>query len=195
MGWMNDETGLDKCAANYVPLTPLSHLQRAALVFTDREAVVYGDIRLTYADLCRRTSQLASALTSAGIAPGNVVATILPNVPAHVDAHFGIPACGAVLNTINTRLDVDTVAYIFAHGEAKIVLVDSQFMELAEAACAAIDNPPKIIEVPDANAGVPATGRHPLYEDFINAGDPAFDWIIPKDEWESLSLNLSLIHI
>ncbi len=189
MGWMKDETGLEKCAANNVPLTPLSHLQRAAHVFTQREAVVYGNIRLTYRDLHRRVSQLASALASHGIAPGEVVATILPNVPAHVEAHFGVPACGAVLNTINTRLDVDTVAYIFAHGEAKMVLVDPQFMELAEAACAALDTPPKIIEVPDPVAGVPATGRHPIYEDFIAKGTPDFDWIMPKDEWESLSLN------
>ena len=189
MGWMKDETGLDKCAANHVPLTPLSHLRRAAKVFPDRDAVVYGGIRLTYTDLYRRSSQLASALATHGVAPGEVVATILPNIPAHTDAHFGVPACGAVLNTINTRLDVDTVNYIFGHGEAKVALVDTQFIELAEAASAGLDTPPTIVEVPDDAAGFPATGRHPVYEDFIAGGDPAFDWIMPQDEWESLSLN------
>ena len=189
MGWMKDETGLDKCAANHVPLTPLSHLRRAAKVFPDRDAVVYGGIRLTYTDLYRRSSQLASALATHGVAPGEVVATILPNIPAHTDAHFGVPACGAVLNTINTRLDVDTVNYIFGHGEAKVALVDTQFIELAEAASAGLDTPPTIVEVPDDAAGFPATGRHPVYEDFIAGGDPDFDWIMPQDEWESLSLN------
>ena len=189
MGWMKDETGLDKCAANHVPLTPLSHLRRAAKVFPDRDAVVYGGIRLTYTDLYRRSSQLASALATHGVAPGEVVATILPNIPAHTDAHFGVPACGAVLNTINTRLDVDTVNYIFGHGEAKVALVDTQFIELAQAASAGLDTPPTIVEVPDDAAGFPATGRHPVYEDFMAGGDPDFDWIMPQDEWESLSLN------
>ena len=122
MGWMRDETGLDKNPANYVPLTPLSHLARAAKVFANREALVYGDLRLTYARYHARVSQLASALQMAGVAPGDVVATLLPNIPAQAEAHFGVPACGAVLNTINIRLDVDTIAYIFDHGEAKVVL-------------------------------------------------------------------------
>ena len=189
MGWMNDETGLDKCDANHVPLTPLSHLRRASHVFADRDAVVYGDTRLSYTDLYRRCSRLGSALARHGVAPGEVVATILPNIPAHTDAHFGVPACGAVLNTINTRLDVDTVNYIFGHGEAKVVLVDTQFIELAEAASAGMETPPTIIEVPDTAAGFPATGRYTVYDDFLAGGDPDYDWIMPQDEWESLSLN------
>jgi len=136
MGWMDDETGLDKTPANFVPLTPLSHLQRAVKVFPTRTAVVYNKHRVNYAEYHARCSQLASALVSVGIKPGSVVATILPNVPAQAEAHFGVPACGAVLNTINTRLDVDTVSYIFDHGEAKVVLVDAQFLPLAESACA-----------------------------------------------------------
>ncbi len=189
MGWMNDETGLDKCAANYVPLTPLSHLRRAAHVFTNHPAIVYGAVRRNYNEHHQRCSRLASALAAHGIAPGNVVATILPNVPAQVEAHFGVPACGAVLNTINTRLDVDTVRYIFEHGEARIALVDPQFLDLAEAACETLENPPQIIEVPDPVAGVEASGRHVTYEDFIEKGDPAYEWIMPKDEWESIALN------
>ncbi|MEO0745952.1 MAG: AMP-binding protein, partial [Pseudomonadota bacterium] len=190
MGWMADETGLGKRTANYVPLTPLSHLRRAAQVFADRTAVIYGAHRVSYAQYHARCTRLASALADMGVAPGDVVATLLPNLPAQAEAHFGVPACGAVLNTINTRLDVDTVAYIFDHGGAKVVLVDPQFLDLAEAACVAMQSPaPQIIEVADAAAGFPASGRNPEYEDVLAQGDPAFDWIMPEDEWESLSLN------
>ena len=187
MGWMQDETGLEKCAANYVPLTPLSHLRRAAEVFADRMAVIHGDHRVTYAEYHARCSRLASALAKLGVAPGDVVATILPNVPAQAEAHFGVPACGAVLNTINTRLDVGTVAYILEHGGAKVLLADSEFVKLAEDACAELSTPPRIIEVPDA--AHPASGDHQTYDDLLASGDPAFDWIMPEDEWESLALN------
>ncbi len=190
MGWMADETGLDKTDANYVPLTPLSHLRRAAHVFADRVAVIYGDHRVTYAQYFERCTRLASALAARGVAPGDVVATLIPNLPAQAEAHFGVPACGAVLNTINTRLDVDTVSYIFEHGQAKVALVDTQFIDLAEASVAAMDGTgPEIIEVPDADAGWPATGRHPVYEDVLAQADPDFEWIMPQDEWESLALN------
>jgi len=169
MGWMQDETGLGKC-----PQT----------------AVVYGDHRVTYAQYHNRCTRLASALAARGVGPGDVVATLIPNLPAQAEAHFGVPACGAVLNTINTRLDVDTVAYIFDHGGAKVVLADTQFLELAEAAIAKQDGPaPTLIEVPDAAAGYPATGRHPTYEDMLAEADDQFDWVMPQDEWESLSLN------
>ncbi|MFN3144127.1 MAG: AMP-binding protein [Paracoccaceae bacterium] len=190
MGWLADETGLDKRRANYVPLTPLSHLNRAAGVFPDREALVYGGQRLTYRQYHARVSQLASALVGAGVGSGDVVATLLPNIPAQAEAHFGVPAMGAVLNTINIRLDVDTVAYIFGHGGAKLVLVDTQFIGLAEAAIAQMDGPgPQIVEVADPQAGYPATGRYAEYEAFIAAGDPGFAWRFPEDEWESLALN------
>ena len=190
MGWMRDETGLDKNSANYVPLTPLSHLARAAKVFTNHEALVYGDMRLTYAQYHARVSQLASALTMSGVKPGDVVATLLPNVPAQAEAHFGVPACGAVLNTINIRLDVDTIAYIFDHGEAKVVLCDSQFLPVCMQAIELMDgDAPLVVEVPDAQAGVSEIGEQIDYETFLDAGDPTFDWIMPEDEWESISLN------
>ena len=190
MGWMADETGLDKCAANFVPLTPLSGLSRAASVFANEPAVIYGNHRKTYAEYHDRCTRLASALAATGVAPGDVVATILPNIPAHAEAHFGVPACGAIVNAINTRLDVGTVAYIFDHGGAKVALVDSQFIGLAEDAVTAMDGPgPTLIEVPDDAAGYPATGRHPTYEQVLAAADPAFDWIMPQDEWESIALN------
>ncbi|MCK0166329.1 AMP-binding protein [Jannaschia sp. S6380] len=189
MGWLADETGLDKCAANHVALTPLSHLERAAQIWPEREALVYGDIRRTYATYRDRVTRFAAMLAGHGVRSGDVVATLLPNVPAQVEASFGVPACGAILNTINVRLDRDTVAYILAHGGARVLLVDSQFVDLAEAACASLDSPPRLIEVPDDPAGHPASGRHPLFEVELAAANPDFAWIRPADEWESLALN------
>ena len=190
MGWMKDETGLGKTAANHVPLTPLSHLLRAARVFADRTALIYGDTRLTFGSYHQRVTKLASALEQAGVRPGDVVATILPNIPAQSEAAFAVPACGAVLNTINTRLDVDTVAYIFDHGEAAVVLCDSQFIPMCMAAIDAMEgDAPLVIEVPDPVAGVPSVGEQTDYEEFIATGDASFRWIMPEDEWESLALN------
>jgi len=189
MGWLSDETGLDKCAANHVALSPLSHLRRAMDVFGHREAVVHGRTRRNYAEYGARVTRLASALAARGVGPGDVVATLLPNIPEQAEAHFGVPACGAILNTINTRLDVDTVAYILEHGEAKIVLVDSAFLDLARAACDTLARPPEIIEVADAEAGFTASGAHTDYETLLASGDPSFAWIVPQDEWESLALN------
>jgi fatty-acyl-CoA synthase len=188
MGWLADETGLGKCAANHVPLTPLSHLRRAADVFADRTAVVWKSTRLSYADYAARVSRLASALTARGVRPGDVVATLLPNIPAQAEAHFGVPACGAVLNTINTRLDVDTVAYIFGHAGAKIVLVDSTLVPLAEAAMARMEGEaPAIVEVVDE--GFAPSGRHVTYDTLLASGDPAAPWVMPQDEWESIAIN------
>ncbi len=190
MGWMDDETGLDKTAANYVPLTPLSHLARAVRIAPERTALVYRGARWTYAEHVERVTRLASALAQRGIAPGDVVATILPNVPAQVEATWAVPACSGVLNAINTRLDPDTVRYILTHGRAKIAIVDSAAIEMTEAALVQMDGPlPLIVEVPDAAAGIGASGRHMTYEKFIAEGDPAFRWIYPADEWESLALN------
>ncbi len=188
MGWMQDETGLDKCAANHVPLSPLSHLRRAADVFANRTAVVYGAHRVSYAQYYDRCTRLASGLAALGIQPGDVVATLMPNLPAQAEAHFGVPACGAVLNTINTRLDMDTVRYVFEHGDAKAVLVDSEILALALAA-KGTRSTPIIIEVNDPNAGLPASPEHLQYEDLLANADPDFQWILPQDEWESLALN------
>lgn len=190
MGWLADETGLDKCAANFVPLTPLSHLNRALEVFPERTALVYGSIRRSYVEFHARVSQLASALIARGIAPGDVVASILPNTAPQVEAHFGVPAAGAILNAVNTRLDVDTIAYIFEHSGAKMALVDTQFLKLAEDAIKKMHGPaPQIIEVGDAEHGHPAGGHYLEYEDLVAEGDPMFDWIMPEDEWESIALN------
>ncbi|MEO1950574.1 AMP-binding protein [Thioclava sp.] len=190
MGWLADETGLEKCAANYAPLTPLSHLNRALEVFPERPAVIYGSRSYSYVDYHARVSQVASALKARGVKPGDVVATILPNTLPQIEAHFGVPACGAVLNAINTRLDVDTVAYIFEHGGAKIVLCDVAFLPVAEEAVKKMKGPaPQIIEVADPEHGFEPTGHYLEYEALVAEGDPMFDWIMPEDEWESIALN------
>ena len=190
MGWMSDERGLEKCAANFVALTPLSHLRRAAEVFAGQTAVIYGDHRVTYAQYHDRCTRLAALLAEIGVAPGDVVATLIPNLPAQAEAHFGVPACGAVLNTINIRLDPETVAYILDHSGAKVLLVDTEFLPLAEDTCARMEGTcPAIIEVPDPAVGLPPSGRHPQYEDLLAEANPNFNWIMPDDEWESLALN------
>ena len=188
MGWLADETGLEKTAANYVALTPLSHLRRAANIFANRTALVWKTTRLSYGEYAARVSQLASALAARGIRPGDVVATLLPNIPAQAEAHFGVPACGAVLNTINIRLDADTVAYIFGHAGAKIVLCDTAFLPLAQEAIRRMDGAaPEIIEVVDH--GHTASGAYLTYEELLTKGDPAAPWIMPQDEWESIAIN------
>ena len=190
MGWLSNETGLGRCEANFAPLTPLSFLRRAVRIWPEHPAVVYGPTRHSYAEYTERVTRLASALVKIGIRPGDVVATILPNLPAQAEAHFGVPACGAVLNSINTRLDVDTIAYILDHGEAKVVLCDPQFIpHLAEAIELMEQEPPTVIEVADLHGGAKAFGDYLEYEEFLATGDPGFDWIMPEDEWESLALN------
>jgi fatty-acyl-CoA synthase len=188
MGWLADETGLEKCAANHVALTPLSYLKRAADIFAGHTAVVWKSTRLSYADYAAEASRLASALTRRGVAPGDVVATLLPNIPQQAIAHFGVPAAGAVLNTINTRLDTDTVAYIFEHAGAKVVLVDSALIPLAEKALRQMHGPrPEIVEVVDHE--FTASGHHSTWDELMAEGDPAADWLMPEDEWESLAIN------
>ena len=190
MGWLVDESGLERCEANHQPLSPLGHLRRAAEVFPQMTAVVHRGWRVTYAQYHARCTQLASALAGAGVRPGDVVATLLPNVPAHAEAHFGVPACGAVINTINTRLDPDTVAYILDHGGARVLLCDTALLPLAAASLAMMQTaPPRIVEVADPEAGFAATGQHLEYEAFLAQGDPAMPWIMPEDEWESIALN------
>jgi fatty-acyl-CoA synthase len=191
MGWMKDETGLEKRAANHVALTPLSHLIRANRVFPGRTALIDRGYRASYAELFSRVTRLASALAARGVQPGDVVAAVMPNTAPHVEAHWGVPACGAVLNSINIRLDIGTISYILDHGEAKVVLVDTQFLGVVEEAIHAQENDtlPLIVEVPDEAAGYHASGRHITYDQLLAEGDPEFDWIMPVDEWESLALN------
>jgi fatty-acyl-CoA synthase len=182
--------GLDRRPANFQPLTPLSYLERSAAVFPDRVAIIHGELRTTYADFYTRARRLASALRQAGVAPGQTVATLLLNTPPMLEAHYGVPMAGAVLNTINTRLDGAAIGFILDHGEAQAVLVDSELAPLLAEALAAMKGPkPRVIEYTDPTAGVARAGAGTDYEEFIAKGDPEFAWVMPADEWDAISLN------
>jgi fatty-acyl-CoA synthase len=183
------EHGLDKNAANHSALSPLHFIARAADVYGQRPAVVYGSIRRNWRETYTRTRQLASALSRAGIGLGDTVAVMLPNIPAMVEAHFGVPMCGAVLHAINTRLDADTISFMLEHGEAKVLIVDSEYAALLRPVVAKLPGL-RIIDVVDREC----TERHSgfgetEYEDFIAGGDAAYVWVPPTDEWQAIALN------
>ena len=144
------EAGLGKNAANFTALTPLMFIERAATVYPTRLAVVHGDVRRTWKETYGRTRQLASALAARGIGQGDTVAVMLPNTPAMIEAHFGIPMTGAVLNTLNTRLDAATLAFMLNHGEAKALLVDREFSDLMRTVLPAVERPILVVDVDDA---------------------------------------------
>jgi fatty-acyl-CoA synthase len=182
--------GLDRNPANFVALTPLSFIERSAVVYPDYPAVVHGAIRRTWAQTYARSRQLASALAQRGLGVGDTVAVMLPNIPAMVEAHFGVPMSGAVLNTLNTRLDAQTLAFMLNHGEAKAVLVDREFAAVIQAALAMVERPILVIDVDDPEYhGAGARIGEIEYEDFIAAGDPEFVWLRPADEWQAICLN------
>jgi len=186
------DSGLARNAANYQPLTPLLFLERAAQVFPDRTAVVHGAVRRTYRELRDRCVRLAHALTRRGIGRGDTVAALLPNIPEMLECHFGVPMAGAVLNTINTRLDAGTIAYILDHGEAKAVLVDREFMPVLRRALAQATVKPLVIEVADplAPAAVQEETLGALaYDALLAEGDASFAWPMPRDEWDAITLN------
>ncbi len=187
------ELGLDKNAANYVPLSPLSFIERSAQVFPQRDAVVYGERRQSWAQTFERCRRLASALARRGIGRGDTVAAMLPNVPAMFEAHFGVPACGAVLNTLNTRLDPEAIAFMLKHGEAKLLLTDREFAPIVEGALALLeksgDARPFVVEVDDEHAPPGKRLGEIGYEAFLEGGDPGFEWRLPDDEWEAIALN------
>ena len=183
---------LPRNAANFAPISPLSFIERAAEVYPQRLAIIHGDLRRTWSEVYTRCRRLASALASHGIGKGDTVAVMLPNTPAMVEAHFGIPMCGAVLNALNTRLDPETVAFMLEHGEAKAVLVDSEFASVMKQAIALrkTARPLLVIDVPDAmfTGDAQRIGTQ-VYDDFVASGDPAFAWEPPADEWDAISLN------
>lgn len=183
------EAGLGRREANYVPLTPIDFLVRSAEVYGDRAAIVHGDVRRTWAETYARARRLASALAAAGVGRGETVAALLPNIPAMVEAHFGVPMAGAVLNTINTRLDAASVLFMLRHGEAKVLIVDTEYADIAQRA--ALELPGlKIVSVADAMPADPARFARAIdYEAFVAAGDPDYAWTPPADEWEAIALN------
>ena len=183
------EEGLAQREANYVPLTPIDFIARAAEVYGERPAMVYGKVRRNWRETYARTRRLASALARAGIGRGHTVAVLLPNIPAMVEAHFGVPMAGAVLNTLNTRLDVATVLFMLRHGEAKALIVDTEFAALAQRA--ALEFPElKIITVADVAPADPEHFPRGIdYEAFLEQGDPEFAWQPPANEWDAIALN------
>ncbi|SFK26121.1 acyl-CoA synthetase [Falsiroseomonas stagni] len=188
-----DFDALPRVPANHQPLTPLLFLERAAAVFPRHTAVVHGAVRRSYAELRARCVKLADALRQHGIGRGDTVAALLPNIPEMLECHYGVPMTGGVLNTLNTRLDAGTIAYCLDHGEAKVVVVDREFVPLLRMALTQCAAKPLVIEVDDPEASDAARanrldGAIP-YEDFIAGGDEGFAWPMPGDEWDAISLN------
>jgi fatty-acyl-CoA synthase len=184
------DIGLDKNAANHVPLSPLSYLERAAGVYPQRLALVHGALRQTWAQTFERCRRLCSTLRLRGVGQGDTVAAMLPNVPAMFEAHFGVPAAGAVLNTLNTRLDAESIAFMLQHGEAKVLLTDREFAPVIGKALALLgERRPLVVEVEDELAPPGQRLGELSYEELLAQGDPAAPWSLPDDEWNAIALN------
>jgi len=184
------DVGLDRNAANFVALSPLSFLERSARVYPQHLALVYGTRRQTWAATYERCRRLGGALAKRGLGKGDTVAAMLPNVPAMFEAHFGVAMCGAVLNTLNTRLDAEAIAFMLQHGGASVLLTDREFSPVVEKALALLGHPrPLVIEVEDAEAPPGRAMGDMSYESFLAGGEPDFDWRLPDDEWDAITLN------
>jgi fatty-acyl-CoA synthase len=183
------ERDLDRNAANSVSLSPLSFLRRAADVYPDKVAVIHGDRRHTYREFYERCCRLASALAGRGVGVGDTVAVIAPNVPELLEAHYGVPMLGAVLNAINTRLDSEAVAFVLRHGEAKVVITDKELSGMVAGALDMVENRPLVIDIDDPMAGGGDLLGETDYEAFLRTGDPDFSWQLPEDEWQAIALN------
>ena len=183
------EQGLGKNAANFTPLTPLSFIERTARVFPDHTAVVHGETQRSWTETYHRCIKLASALNRRGINKGDTVAVMLPNVPASLEAHFGVPMCGAVLNTLNIRLDAKTIAFILDHGEAEALLTDKEFAPIVNEALSLCKAKPLVIDVDDALAPDGELLGEIEYEAFLAEGNTGYDWQYPENEWDAISLN------
>jgi len=185
------ERDLGRGPANYVPLTPLSFLARAAAVYPGKTAVIHGDRAYTYADFYARCRRLASALARRGIGRGDTVAVMAPNVPAMLEAHYGVPMAGAVLNALNYRLDARSIAFTLEHGEAKLLITDTEFSPTIAPALALLRRKIPVIDIDDplgAGEGRGARLGEKDYEALLDEGDPAFDWRGPDDEWQAICL-------
>ncbi|HYW02962.1 MAG TPA: acyl-CoA synthetase [Gammaproteobacteria bacterium] len=186
------ETGLDKNAANYAALTPSAFLRWAAEVYPQRLSGVHGTRRFTWAETCARCRRLAAALAGRGIGRGDTVAAMLANTPEMYEAHFGVPMAQAVLNTLNTRLDADAIAFMLEFGEARAVLVDREFQPVMEQALAGLKRRPLVIDVDDPEYDGPGERIGETdYEAFLADGDPGYAWQAPADEWQAISLNFT----
>ncbi len=186
------DVDLDRNPANFQPLTPLTFLERAAAVFPDRLAVIHGPIRRTYREFYRRSRQLASALAARGIRRGDTVSAMLANTPHMLECHYGVPMAGAVLHSINTRLDAPVIAFMLDFADCKAVLVDREFAPVMKAALAQAKAKPLIIDVDDLEYTGPGERLGGIeYEAFLAGGDPDFPWPMPVDEWDAIALNFT----
>jgi fatty-acyl-CoA synthase len=188
------EQGLERNAANFTPITPLLFLERSAEIYPNRVAVIHGKLRQTWMQTYERCRRLASALQKHGIGLGDTVAVMLPNTPPMVEAHFGIPMAGAVLNALNTRLDPESIAFMLNHGEAKVVIVDPEFSGVMKQALAIAKKESGcdilVIDVEEKEFDVPGEKLGSLtYEKLLSEGDPHFAWQVPADEWQAICLN------
>ena len=188
------EQGLDKNPANFTPITPLLFLERSAQIYPQKIAVIHGKLRQTWAQTYERCRRLASALQKHGVGLGDTVAVMLPNTPPMVEAHFGIPMAGAVLNALNTRLDAESIAFMLNHGEAKVVIVDPEFSGVMKKALEMAKKESGreflVIDVEEKEFDVPGEKLGKLtYEQLLAGGDPEFAWQVPSDEWQAICLN------
>jgi len=182
--------GLAPNAANYVPLTPLGFLERAARVYPDRPALIHGAHVQSWHATYERCCRMAAALAAEGVTTGETVAVLAPNTPALYEAHFGVPMAGAVLNALNTRLDAATLAFILEHGEARVLLFDSEYAERVAEVLARLQRPPRTVRIEDAGyAGPHGDLGDADYESWLAAVEPRWDWPWPSDEWQSICLN------
>jgi fatty-acyl-CoA synthase len=184
------DTGLERNPANFQPLTPLSFLARAAAVYPDQTAVIHGPRSWSYREFFARAKKLGSALARRGISRGETVAAVLANTPAMLEAHYGVAMAGAVLNTINTRLDAAIIAFTLDHGEARVLIVDREFSSVVRDALALCKAKPLVIDYDDPEYKGPGERLGTIeYEELLRDGDPEFAWLKPEDEWDAISLN------
>ena len=184
------DTDLNRNAANFQPLTPLSFLARAAEIYPDQTAIIHGARSWTYREFYARARRLASALVKRGIKRGDTVAVVLPNVPAMLEVHYGVAMAGAVLNSINTRLDARVIAFQLDHGEAKVLITDREFSGTVKAALASYKARPLVVDYDDPEFTGPGERLGKLdYEDLLREGDADFAWLMPNDEWDAITLN------
>ena len=183
------ETGLAPSAVNHIALSPLSFIERTASVYGEYPAVIHGAIRRNWQETYERCRRLASALSQRGIGKGDTVAVMLPNIPAMLEAHFGVPMIGAVLNTLNVRLDAQAIAFMLEHGEAKVLITDREFHVVIREALSLVSHPPLVVDVDDPEYGEGSAVSALDYEAFLAEGDPQFAWEWPEDEWQAISLN------
>lgn len=183
------ETGLAPSSVNHIALSPLSFIERTASVYGQYPAVIHGAVRRNWQQTYERCRRLASALSGRGIGKGDTVAVMLPNIPAMLEAHFGVPMIGAVLNTLNIRLDSQAIAFMLEHGEAKVLITDREFHTVIREALSGLSNPPLVVDVNDPEYGEGSAVSALDYEAFLAEGDPQFAWQWPEDEWQAIALN------